>query len=189
LGAIYLAVVWITIRQFAGHNNFWIRIVATVGPLVPYPVVYVWKCLTARAAFKSTEQPPEVNLIQMTITDVLFDPNGLTEFYIAFRLSNVGIPSTISNVSVSVRRHGQPILDKLAPRLTFAPLIRDVRGQLVDGKNPFLAPLETGAERDLMFTFTYEGNAKQELGGSGTCFRFVGFDISGREVMAEYIIP
>ena len=190
LGGMYLVLAWTLTRNEEG--GFWLKLAATMAPLIPFLIVYFFKFFMAIIALKgnATGQSEENELSGLTIkvTDILFDLNGLTEFYIAFKLSNVGIPSTIKNAYVTVYRDGECLIDKLPPRLTFAPLIQDIRGQLVDGKNPSLALIETGKARDLMFTFTYDGNAKHELGKPGTRFRFAGFDISGREVSSDYNI-
>jgi hypothetical protein len=70
--------------------------------------------------------------------------------------------------------------------MTFAPLLSDSRSEPIEEKDPAITALDTGEEKNFMFTFTYPGDAKKSLGQPGTRFLLIGFDIGGRKITSEY---
>ena len=148
----------------------------------------VWVVPAIRAHQARPKAETNSERLRISIANVIFDPNGPTELYVEFRLSNLGPPSTIKNFSLSATRYGRVVLDKLPPRVAFGQLLVGPMGQLIKGEDLSTKPLESGGERDLRFTFTMQGDAKRELGGSGTRFRLIGFDIRDREVVGEYTV-
>ena len=99
----------------------------------------------------------------MSISKVAFDPGGPSEFYVDFKISNLGPPSTIENWNLTVKRDGV-LLWRHPPRVTFS-LTADPTAPR--GYRPALdlskQPVATGEQLTPHFTWTYEGNAKDNL--------------------------
>jgi hypothetical protein len=199
LSAVVLigAAVVLALRDQEGADN-------TREPNKLIPIVGMAVCLLGLLGFASWYFWPKPIIsdiaaakpgLHMAINKVTFDyPHGPTEFHIDFRLWNDGAPSIIKNFSLSVAKDGHTILEGLAPRVTWPPYrpVPALPGQLglAPGENLSQTPLESGGERPLHFTFTLAGrNAKAELGQPGSIFRFVGYDVQGRQVAATYQIP
>jgi hypothetical protein len=122
----------------------------------------------------------------MKILNVVFDPNGPTEFYIDFQLSNLGAPTTVKGWNLSIFKDGAVLLDRQPPRGTFSPTVTAWTGTLNPPIDLSTRPLQTGEEMRPHFTWTYQGNAKNTFGQPGTRFHFVAYDIRGREISADY---
>ena len=122
------------------------------------------------------------------ITEVIFDPNGPGEFYVAFRIANLGLPTTIEGWNLSIERSGITLLSG-PPRVTFSPTFNSSTGRLDPPKDLSKTPVQTGEQLNPRFTWTYAGNAKQDFGHPGTRFVLSARDIRRRELRTEYIIP
>jgi hypothetical protein len=193
LGGIYLLTVWNVLHGTVERKDLWLKAAATICPLIPYVIVYffwfLWLVISEQSQLTRVRNLSAFLGLDMSISDVVFDPNGSTEFYIAFNVINLGVPSTIKDLSISAFRNGDRIIDMLPPRMTFAPLLSKNRSEPIDEKDPALTALETGEEKHFIFTFTYPGDAKRSLGRPGTRFQLVGLDMGGRKIISEYNIP
>jgi hypothetical protein len=193
LGGIYLLTVWSVLHGAVERRDFWLKAAATIGPLIPYVIVYfLWFLCVVISKRSELTRVRNLNAflgLDMSISDVVFDPNATTEFYVAFNAINLGMPSTVNNISISAFRNGDRIIDMLRPRMTFAPLLSKSRRELIEEKDPALTALDTGEEKHFIFTFTYPGDAKRSLGQPGIRFLLIGFDMGGRKVSSEYKVP
>jgi hypothetical protein len=194
LGGIYLLTVWNVLHGAVERKDFWLKAAATSCPLIPYVIVYffwfLWLVISKRSELTRVRNLRAFLGLDMSISDVVFDPNGITEVYVVFNVINLGMPSTIKDLSISAFRNGDRIIDLLPPRMTFAPLLSKNHIEPIEEKDPALTALDTGEEKHFIFTFTYPGDAKRSLGRPGTRFLLAGFDMGGRKVSSEYkILP
>src|SRR5271165_5523569 len=94
--------------------------------------------------------------VRLMITNVQFDQGGPTEFYVDFRLSNLGTPTTLEDWTISVMRSGKTLWEH-APRVTFMPTYNQATRGLDPPINLSKRPIATGEQFTPHFTWTYDG--------------------------------
>lgn len=192
LSVLSICLIWLSgSREFA-IEELVVKSAATAAFVLAFPVVYCWKFFAAPAKLdaelRAALNEATKDAVQLSILKVSFDPNGPTELYVDLRLSNPGAPTILKGWAISISKDSKMLLERFAPRVTYAPLTINALG-LALGEDLSKQPLESGGERELRFTFTYKGGAKQQFGQSGTHFRLIGYDVRNREIGADYDMP
>jgi hypothetical protein len=120
---------------------------------------------------KATDSPvAESSGLRISISDVIFDPNGPTEYYVEFRLSNVGPPTTIEGWNLSIFKNGNILQDGQPPRVTFSPTYNPSTNRLDPPKDLSTQPIQTGEQIRPRFTWTFKGNPKNNLAAPAHVF-------------------
>lgn len=141
-----------------------------------------------KGAKRSSAPAGATDIAYLEILKVVFDPNGPTEMYVDFRISNPGDPTILRNWNLSILQ-GSKKLSNLAPRVvqTNKLLTRPLGGIKHDDLPE--EPLEKGGQRTGRLTYTFKDRIpEKDFGSEGTRFDLSADDIRGRKIKAKYAL-
>jgi hypothetical protein len=134
------------------------------------------------------EQDKTKSAVILKISDVVFDPNGLTEMRVKFDLMNPGPPTVIRNWRLTVYDGEKMILAAFSPRTVWTRTRFKGPREMPDVENLADTPLERGGMRkDCGLGFTFYRNVAADLFDKPEMrFRVTADDIYGNEIAAEF---
>jgi hypothetical protein len=184
LVALALAIFIIQVRWENGslkaqwpHGNKMIPLIGMILSVIAFIGFGLWYQASAQEG------------VNLKIQNISFDPNGPGEIYLNLQLSNLGPPTTVDDWRLSIIRSGRAILDDQPPRLTYPPKLDQFSGKIEAPDDLARRPLQTGEKVQPRFTWTYQGNAKEEFWYPGTRFHLTARDIREREISADFFVP
>jgi hypothetical protein len=111
--------------------------------------------LTEAIRWVSGREPavPAVDQAQINGLRVTFDPNGPTEFYTDFTVSNAGGPTTVKGWKLTISQGTQVLLKDFEPRGTWPVRYNQATRTLDPPDDISKRPLQTGEEKDAHWTY------------------------------------
>jgi hypothetical protein len=148
---------------------------------------YTWQQYLAPTISPTAPSKVAESVVGLSITEVRFDPNGSTELYVDFNISNTGPRTTIRNWSLSITDRGEAL--NFVPRMVdLDKLIPDQWGHPVRA-NILKLPIESGESWPGHATFTVLswGSFPQErFKQAGVIYEISGYDLAGHRLSATY---
>lgn len=131
----------------------------------------------------------EHNSVILTLTNIVFDPNGLTEMYADFIVKNPVEQTTIENWRLSILRNGEKIGEIIPRHVSTDKLLKDPIYGAPLNDDLIREPLESGGQRKGRLTFTViDVIPKDTFGAPGTVFKLCARDIKNRIIEASYTL-
>jgi hypothetical protein len=129
--------------------------------------------------------------IKLQVNKIRFDPSPGHEVYIDFKIENSGRPITVQNWRLSIDYPNDIKLTDLPPRISPFPrhIIDETSGRPKTVDDFERDPIQTGMIRESTFMYSFQGDAKTNLGNRGTVFMLSVEDAEGRKAETRYSLP
>jgi hypothetical protein len=197
----FVATYWPVVRTFLDTGHGMLVSIAIGASIIGYSIVHAIHTAPASrygdaASDKADSTQPAQKATTNTrptlsITEIIFDPNGPTEMYADFVITNQGPRTIVRNWSLSVLNPYAKEHYNLLPRWVDLDKITSDQWGNPRRTNITQTPIETGESWPGRAGFTIMGEfPKERFGKAGIVFELSGEDIGANRVLsAPYRLP
>jgi hypothetical protein len=190
LGATAAAYAWPDYHTFA-------KAVALVCGITMLIFIFVWIRSNFSLRIKIEKKFPSderkrnntsTSDIQISITDVQFDPNGPSEMYVDISIANRGQPTTLLDWHLEVTSKEGDV-SRLNPRSVYTDRVEKTPWGSVEIDDFSKKPMITGERRYVRLIFSILGpTPKERFGRVGTRFDLSVLDVYARRATASFTL-